>query len=66
MAKAPRKSLSVSGLFFKKLEKWCLAAEVPISAVVEILAARAIGMPMTELPPSVQKFVERIPAAPVE
>jgi hypothetical protein len=56
-----RGSLSVSDAFFKRLDEWCTANHVPLSAVVEINAARAIGMPLSELPKRIQKWVDKVP-----
>lgn len=61
MAKAPRASLSVSGGCFEKLEAWCKERDIPISAVVEIIAARAIGMPLSQLPKTTQRWIEKVP-----
>ncbi len=61
MARAPRKSLSVSGPFFDKLERWCRDHDVPISAVVEIVIARSIGMPLDHLPETVRRWATQLP-----
>jgi hypothetical protein len=61
VAKLPRRSVSVSGPFFDRVEKWCRKHDVPISSVVEIVSARAIGMPLTELPETVRRWVHLVP-----
>lgn len=62
MGKLPRKHVSITGALGDRLEKWCAAnGDVPLSAVVEITAARAIGMRLDELPESVQRWASRVP-----
>lgn len=60
-AKRNRGSLSVSDTFFQRLDAWCTQNHVPISAVVEINIARKIGMPLTELPKRIQKWIGKVP-----
>lgn len=66
--KQPRGFLTLSRRGFAALDEWCERNGVPKSAVVEINAARAIGMPLDELSPQVQRWIpavpERAPAAP--
>jgi hypothetical protein len=62
VAKQPRAFLSVTGTLHTALERWCAAhSDVPISAVVEIVTARAIGMPLDELPEAVRRYVHLVP-----
>lgn len=61
MAKQPRAFISVTNKLDVELEKWCAANKVPKSAVVEIVAARAIGMPLDELPEPVRRYVHLVP-----
>lgn len=66
MSDAPKKaknqvSVSVSRETFARLKKRCQKLGVPIGAIVELTAARAIGMPVTELPERVQRWAHLIP-----
>jgi hypothetical protein len=59
--KQPRGFLTLSRRAFLALDEWCERNGVPKSAVVEIHAARAIGMPLTELSESVQRWIPNVP-----
>lgn len=56
-----RPTLSISGPIYTLLRKWCDANKVPLSAVVEILSARAIGMPLDHLPERTARWADKLP-----
>jgi hypothetical protein len=62
MKKKTRASISMNQQLFRKFKLWCQTNEVPLGAVVEVLTARDIGMPLSELPKHVQPYVDRITA----
>lgn len=54
-----QKSISVSADMFAAISSAADRAGIPKSAVVEIIAARAIGMPDADLPAAVRAWVTR-------